>query len=179
MKFFSFIILFSTTSLFSMELDKIAVEEFMSNKKFMVALSVGKVDENNLLFKRYVELSKRDESTFTHEYTNPEFQKKVKFFYEWISGSPEYQTAFQIAKTVNTQDAWDTFRKGNEPLVLKYLEQNGIKTITTSCSDFFNENAHLDAEQIEKVVAQSFVIYYIRQLQRQQTAIKPSAIQIK
>lgn len=179
MKFLSLIILFSTTSLFSMELDKIALEEFMSNKKVMVALSVGKVDENNLLFKRYVELSKRDETTIKQEYANSMLQANVTAFYNWISSDHEYQTAFAIAKTVNTQEAWDLFRNGNGPLIKKFLDQNGITSITTCCSDFFNENAHLDAEQIEKVVAQSFVIYYIRQLQRHQTAIIPSTIQIK
>lgn len=179
MKFIFFILLFSISSIFSMELDKIALEEFMSNKKIMVTISEGKVDKNNLLFKRYIELSKFNEVSIKQEYANPLLQVKIKSFYNWISTLPEYQTAFEIAKTVNTQDAWDTFRKGNAPLVQIYFDQNGIRAITSSCVDFFNGNAHLNAEQVEKVVAQSFVIHYIRQLQRNRTSIVPSTIQIK
>lgn len=182
MKFLSMIILVSAP-LFAMEeslqLDQTALKEFIANKKTMVEVSEGKVDSSNLLFKRYVNLSKLDEAETAYTYAQPALQKKAKSFYAWISSLPEYQTALAMAKTVNTQEAWDAFRKGNGPLVQKYFDENGVKTITTSCADFFNGNAHLNAEQVEKVVAQSFVIYYIRQLQRQQTSVTPSAIQIK
>lgn len=183
MKLLSYILLFSVARLFSMEqslqLDFVALQEFLSNKKQMVSVSEGKVDENNLLFKRYVGLSKLDQASTIQEYAQPALQEKIKSFYSWIAALPEYQSALVMAKTVNTQEAWDAFRKGNGPLVQKYFDENGVKTITTSCADFFNGNAHLNAEQIEKVVAQSFVIYYIRQLQRQQSSVSPSAIQIK
>jgi hypothetical protein len=182
MKFMSMIILVSAP-LFAMQeslhLDQTALQEFLANKKQMVSVSEGKVNENNLLFKRYVNLSKLDQASTIQEYAQPALQEKIKSFYSWIAALPEYTTALSIAKTVNTQEAWDAFRKGNGPLVQKYFDENGVKTITTSCADFFNGNAHLNAEQVEKVVAQSFVIYYIRQLQRQQTSVTPSTIQIK
>lgn len=183
MKFLSLIVLVSASSIFAMEetfqLDQTGLQEFIANKRQMVAVSEGKVDSSNPLFKRYVDLSKLDEAATIQEYAQPALQAKVKSFYGWLSALPEYQSALAIAKTVNTNEEWDKFRKGNGPLVQQYFDQNGIKTITTSCADFFNGNAHLNTEQVEKVVAQSFVIYYIRQLQRQQTSVTPSAIQIK
>ena len=106
-------------------------------------------------------------------------QEKVKSFYELISNNPAYKTAHERAKTANTQEAWDTFRKGNGPLIQQYFEQNGIAPVSTSCADFFNANAKLNPEQVEKVVAQSIGIYVIRKEQRKQTEIAPSAIQIK
>lgn len=183
MKFLSLIVLLSASSILAMEetfqLDSAALQEFLTNKKQMVAVSEGKVDSSNLLFKRYVRLSQLDEAAVAQEYAKPELQEKTKSFYSWLSTQLEYQTALSIAKTVNTQEKWDAFRKGNAPLIQKYFDQNGIKTITSSCADFFNGNAHLNEEQVEKVVAQSYVIYYVRYFQRKQTEVAPSAINIK
>lgn len=183
MKHISLLLLLSISSCLAMEetlhLDQTAMQEFLANKKQMIKVSEGQVDNNNLLFKRYVDLSKLDEAATAQEYAKPSLQLLAKSFYQWLSALPEYQTALIVARTVNTTEAWDAFRKGNQPLVERYFDANGIKTITTSCADFFNGNAHLNAEQVEKVVAQSFVIYYIRQLQRNQTPVAPSAIQIK
>lgn len=183
MKSLSYLLVLSVSPLLAMEqslqLDQKALQEFLANKKQMVQVSEGKVPETNLLFKRYVGLSQLDEHELAYTYTQPTLQEKIKSFYSWLSAFPEYQSALAIAKTVNTQEAWETFRKGNGPLVQRYFDLNGIKTISTSCADFFNGNNHLNAEQVEKVVAQSFVIYYIRQLQRQQTTVAPSSITIK
>lgn len=183
MKSLSYVLLLSVSPLLAMEqslqLDQTALQEFLANKKQMVQVSQEKVDEKNPLFKRYVGLSQLDEHELAHAYKHPTMQEKVTSFYQWLSSQPSYQSALAIAKTVNTQEAWESFRNGNGPLVQRYFDENGIKTISTSCADFFNGNNHLNAEQVEKVVAQSFVIYYIRQLQRQQTPIAPAAIAIK
>lgn len=183
MKSLSYLLVLATSPLLAMEqslqLDQTTLQEFLANKKQMVQVSQGKVDENNPLFKRYVGLSQLDEHELAHAYKQPTMQEKVTSFYQWLSAQPSYQSALAIAKTVNTQEAWESFRKGNGPLVLRYFDENGIKPITNSCADFFNGNTHLNAEQIEKVVAQSFAICYIRQLQRQQTPIDPAAIAIK
>ena len=178
MKFLSLILLVSGTCTFAMELDQASIQEFLINKKTMVAVSKGLVDENNLLLKRFSGLSKLNEVAITQEYANPSLYAEATFLHDWLSKKPEYQSALATAKAANTNEAWDTFRKGNGPLIHQYFEQNGIKTITSSCADFFNANSHLNAEQVEKVVAQSFVIYYIRQLQRNQSLVMPSAINI-
>lgn len=178
MKIFSLILLFFSTYSFAMELDQTALQEFLSNKKQMIVVSEGKVDVNNPLFKRYSELSRLDPSTIIQEYAKPSVRGKVISFYNWLSNKPEYQSALAAARKANTDEQWNKFRKGNGHLIQGYFDQNGIKTVTSSCADFFNANAHLNAEQIEKVVAQSFVIYYIRQLQRNQSPVMPSAINI-
>ena len=183
MKFLSLILLLCCGLAFSMEnpiqLDESVMQEFLKYKKQTIRASEGKVDANNPLYKRFVDLCKLDETAALQEFAKPTLQANVSSFYKWLSILPEYQSALAVAKAVNTTEAWDAFRKGNQPLVERYFDANGIKTITTSCADFFNANAHLDAEQVEKVVAQSAVIYAIRNLQRKQTNIAPSEIQIK
>lgn len=178
-----FLLLFPCVATFTMEenlhLDRIALQEFLNNKKQMIQASQNAVSPSNPLFKRYVDLSKLDEIAAAQEYAKPALQEKAKSFYAWISSKPEYQTALEIAKTVNTSEEWDKFRKGNAPLIMEDFQARGISPTASSCAAFFNANAHLSEEQIEHIVAQSFVIYYIRQLQRQQTVIAPSAIQIK
>lgn len=180
MKHLSLIFLLSGGATYAMELDQTAMQEFIANKKQMVQVSEGKVDPHNPLFQRYVALSKLDEAAARYEYNGPALQAQIHSFYNWLSGNPEYQTALAAAKKENTQAAWDAFRTGNHVFVAKYFQDNGIKMPQTkACESFFNENPNLSREQIEKVVAQSFVIYYIRQLQRQETSVTPSAIQIK
>ncbi|CAN5178424.1 hypothetical protein BH09DEP1_BH09DEP1_4390 [soil metagenome] len=137
------LILLSSAPILAMELSQESLKEFIANKKQMVAVSEGKVDAHNSLFKRYVELSRLDEAAAAQEYAKPELQAKAKSFYEWLSAFPEYNTALQIAKTVNTQEVWEKFRQGNGPLVQQYFDQNGIKTIKTSVADFFNVNPQL------------------------------------
>lgn len=167
--------------LMAMKLDQKAMQEFLANKKTMVAVSGSKIKnpEKNALFKRYEQLSKLDEAAADQEYAHPIIQANAKSLYEQLSNDPTYQNALKTARIENTTTAWDAFRTGNGALIERYFDANGIKTIKTSCEDFFNGNAHLDVEQVEKVVAQSFVIYYIRQLQRQEAVVAPSAIQIK
>lgn len=179
MKHLSLIFLLSGAAAYTMELDQVAMQEFLANKKQMVQVSEGKVDPHNPLFHRYVALSKLDEAAARYEYNHPALQAQINSFYNWLSGKQAYQTALATAKKENTPEAWDAFRKGNQPLIQEDFNARGIKPVSTSCADFFNANSHLSPEQIEHVVAQSFVIYHIRQLQRQEASIIPSAIQIK
>lgn len=179
MKSLSLILLLSGAATFAMQLDQQALQEFVTNKKLMISVSEGKVDANNPLYKEYVSLSKLDAASAGRVYSLPSIQEEAQSLFDWLSNTCEYRNALAHAQKEKTTEAWEAFRKGNGPLIQRYFDENGIKTITTSVADFFNGNAHLDAEQVEKVVAQSFVIYYIRQMQREQTEVKPSAIQIK
>lgn len=183
MKYLLFLLLFPCGAIFAMqenlELDRIALQEFLNNKKQIIQASQNAVSPSNPLFKRYINLSTLDEIAAAQEYAKPALQEKAKSFYTWLSSKPVYQNGLAHAKEKNTTEAWDAFRKGNAPLIMEDFQTRGINPATASCEAFFNANAHLSEEQIEYVVAQSFVIYYIRQLQRQQTAIAPSAIQIK
>lgn len=182
MKTLLLILLFSSASFAmenSLQLDNETLKEFLANKRQMVAVS-SSVDPNNLLLKRLAELGELNETAAAQECAKPTIQNKAKLFYARLTAQPEYESALAIAKTVNTKEAWDTFRIGNQKFVAQYFQENGINIPQTKeCADFFNRNPKLTSEQIDAVIAQSWVIYYIRNLQRKLTNIAPSPIPIK
>lgn len=185
MKFLSLFLLLCCGAAFAMQqgdvtLDNDSLQEFIRNKQRMIEVSKETVvnPNQNTLFCAYQRLSTLDAVATRQECTQSSLATKIKSFYAFLNNQPTYQTGLHVAKTVNTDEVWDNFRKGNGPLFRDFLAPMNIFVATRKCSEFFNNNARLGNEQVEYVVAQSFVLYYIRQIQRNHTGKSLKEIEI-
>lgn len=167
-------LVFCITSSFAMEepttdfaLDQKGVQEFRAAKQRLVEL--GKNVENcdkNSLFNHYMNLAQQDDNQLRSSFDECHFA--IKQLYDFACNNSEVKKKFSDALSLNTDMAWNDWRKTRGCLMRKILEEKGIVFAAPS-SQYIAANAHLKPEALKFITASSFLLYHARQIQREKT----------
>jgi hypothetical protein len=167
-----FISLSLPITLLAMRLDEVSLKEFIANKRIVVEAGqkAGITPENNNLCAAYNFFVCATEGEIASFLVTENIQTKIDKLYTQVSAHPHYKMSLAYAHQEKTSQAWRNLRDTTARLLHEINESKGLVLPKEGgAASVLEANRTIDDLAAEWAIAESFLIYHARELERKST----------
>jgi hypothetical protein len=172
-KYTMYAALLANISCLAMHLTKERLQEFINDKKQLIQIGQEYLPNdwrNNKLIIKYQELADKDGDQLAEFFDSSAMQHKILYLYHSIYTKAEYQAAKKDAVATKDNEKWYYLRIVNGNLLKDAVEeQYGVTYKELTSPGYLATHANSSDEIIAIELAKSFLMYHMRDFQKEKT----------